>query len=102
MTAPRPHHPAGPYAGRRVHFIGAGGCGMSGLAEFVLIEGGVVSGSDAKASAATDRLVRLGPASTSATRPSILPLTSTRSSTARPSSPRTPRWPRPDAAACRS
>jgi UDP-N-acetylmuramate--alanine ligase len=49
-----------PYAGRKIHFIGAGGCGMSGLAEFVLMEGGEVSGSDAKSSAACDRLVNLG------------------------------------------
>ena len=28
-----------PFAGRKIHFIGAGGCGMSGLAEFVLAEG---------------------------------------------------------------
>ena len=60
MNESRPHRPTGPYAGRRVHFIGAGGCGMSGLAEFVLNEGGVVSGSDIKASAATERLARLG------------------------------------------
>jgi len=60
MTEPGSPRPTGPYAGRRVHFIGAGGCGMSGLAEFVLTEGGVVSGSDVKASAATDRLIRLG------------------------------------------
>jgi UDP-N-acetylmuramate--alanine ligase len=49
-----------PYAGRKIHFVGAGGCGMSGLAEFVLQEGGEVSGSDLKASAATARLADLG------------------------------------------
>jgi len=48
------------YAGRCIHFIGVGGCGMSGIAEFVLTEGGRVSGSDLNASAATDRLARLG------------------------------------------
>jgi UDP-N-acetylmuramate--alanine ligase len=40
-----------------IHFIGVGGCGMCGLAEFVLAEGGQVSGSDMRASAATERLV---------------------------------------------
>ncbi len=62
MTDPRPPRPAQPYAGRRIHFIGAGGCGMRGIAEFVLAEGGVVSGSDLRPSAATDRLARLGAA----------------------------------------
>lgn len=52
--------PSAPYAGQTIHFIGVGGCGMSGLAEFVLTEGGEVSGSDLKASAATDRLADLG------------------------------------------
>jgi len=60
VTDPRRDRPAHPYAGRRIHFIGAGGCGMSGIAEFVLAEGGVVSGSDLKPGAATDRLARLG------------------------------------------
>jgi len=59
MTA-SPAHSSRPYAGRSIHFIGVGGCGMSGIAEFVLTEGGAVSGSDVKASAATDRLGRLG------------------------------------------
>ena len=55
-----PSGPPKPFAGRKIHFIGAGGCGMSGLAEFVLAEGGDVSGSDMKASAACNRLVDLG------------------------------------------
>jgi len=59
MTALRTHS-SRPYAGRSIHFIGVGGCGMSGVAEFVLTEGGAVSGSDVKASAATDRLAGLG------------------------------------------
>jgi len=49
-----------PYEGRRIHFIGIGGCGMRGLAEFVLHEGGEVSGSDMKAGEATDELRGLG------------------------------------------
>jgi len=59
MTAP-PAPSSRPYAGRRIHFVGVGGCGMSGIAEFVLTEGGAVSGSDLKTSAAADRLARLG------------------------------------------
>lgn len=45
---------------RRVHFIGVGGSGMSGLAEVLLNLGYTVSGSDAKRSETTDRLSRLG------------------------------------------
>jgi UDP-N-acetylmuramate--alanine ligase len=60
MTPAAPQHAAKPYAGRKIHFIGAGGCGMSGLAEFVLAEGGEVSGSDMKPSALTARLNGLG------------------------------------------
>jgi len=59
MTAPSAPS-SRPYAGRRMHFVGVGGCGMSGVAEFALTEGAAVSGSDVKASAATDRLARLG------------------------------------------
>ena len=60
MTPSTSRPPSAPYAGQTIHFIGVGGCGMSGLAEFVLTEGGEVSGSDLKASAATDRLADLG------------------------------------------
>ncbi|HUU11706.1 MAG TPA: UDP-N-acetylmuramate--L-alanine ligase [Phycisphaerae bacterium] len=60
MTLSGSRRASGPYAGQKIHFIGAGGCGMSGLAEFVLSEGGDVSGSDMTASAATERLVRRG------------------------------------------
>jgi UDP-N-acetylmuramate--alanine ligase len=49
-----------PYQNRKIHFVGAGGCGMCGLAEFVLIEGGEVSGSDMKPSDAITRLIGLG------------------------------------------
>ena len=44
----------------RVHFVGIGGAGMSGIAEVLLGEGYVVSGSDLLASAATRHLVSLG------------------------------------------
>ena len=43
-----------------VHFIGVGGIGMSGIAEIMLRIGYTVQGSDAKASANTERLAKLG------------------------------------------
>ena len=43
-----------------VHFIGVGGIGMSGIAEIMLRIGYTVQGSDAKASANTERLEKLG------------------------------------------
>jgi UDP-N-acetylmuramate--alanine ligase len=45
---------------RRVHFIGIGGVGMSGIAELLVNLGYGVSGSDEKRSATTDRLASLG------------------------------------------
>jgi len=45
---------------RRVHFIGIGGIGMSGIAELLANLGYAVSGSDEKRSAVTDRLASLG------------------------------------------
>jgi UDP-N-acetylmuramate--alanine ligase len=44
----------------RIHFIGIGGSGMSGLAEVLLNMGYSVSGSDLKTTDVTDRLVGLG------------------------------------------
>jgi UDP-N-acetylmuramate--alanine ligase len=43
-----------------VHFVGIGGIGMSGIAEIMLRIGYTVQGSDAKASANTERLAALG------------------------------------------
>jgi len=43
-----------------VHFVGIGGIGMSGIAELLANLGYVVSGSDAKGSAVTERLGTLG------------------------------------------
>ena len=43
-----------------VHFVGIGGIGMSGIAEILLRLGYPVSGSDARASANTERLEALG------------------------------------------
>jgi UDP-N-acetylmuramate--alanine ligase len=47
---------------RHLHFMGAGGVGMCGLAEVSLDEGRVVSGCDLAASDRTERLVALGAA----------------------------------------
>jgi len=45
---------------QRIHFIGIGGIGMSGIAEILLTMGYSVSGSDLRRSAVTERLVGLG------------------------------------------
>ncbi len=45
---------------RRIHFVGIGGIGMSGIAELLLNLGYEVSGSDAKGSDITERLAKLG------------------------------------------
>ncbi len=49
-----------PFALGPVHFVGIGGIGMSGIAEIMLRIGYTVQGSDAKASANTERLEELG------------------------------------------
>ncbi|MBI2059927.1 MAG: UDP-N-acetylmuramate--L-alanine ligase [Nitrospirae bacterium] len=45
---------------RRVHMIGVGGSGMSGIAEVLLTHGYDVSGSDAKWTSVTERLEKMG------------------------------------------
>jgi len=45
---------------QRIHFVGIGGIGMSGIAEVLLNLGYKVSGSDLKLSPVTQRLARLG------------------------------------------
>ncbi len=45
---------------RRVHFVGVGGIGMSGIAELLANLGYEVTGSDQRRSAVTDRLATLG------------------------------------------
>jgi UDP-N-acetylmuramate--alanine ligase len=47
---------------QRVHFVGIGGIGMSGIAEVLLNLGYKISGSDLKKSSITDRLAGLGAA----------------------------------------
>jgi UDP-N-acetylmuramate--alanine ligase len=45
---------------QRIHFVGIGGIGMSGIAEVLLNLGYQISGSDLKTSAVTERLAALG------------------------------------------
>ena len=45
---------------RRIHFVGIGGAGMSGIAEVLVNQGYQVSGSDLAENAATRRLAKLG------------------------------------------
>jgi len=45
---------------QRIHFVGIGGSGMSGIAEVLLNLGYTVSGSDLKVSPVTDRIAGLG------------------------------------------
>jgi UDP-N-acetylmuramate--alanine ligase len=45
---------------QRIHFVGIGGIGMSGIAEVLLNQGYKVSGSDLRISPVTDRLESLG------------------------------------------
>ncbi len=48
------------HAIKHIHFVGVGGAGMSGIAEILHNLGYTVSGSDAAASATTERLAALG------------------------------------------
>ncbi len=52
--------PARPWAGRRLHFVGVGGAGMSGYARAAHALGAQVSGSDRGASSYTERLAADG------------------------------------------
>jgi UDP-N-acetylmuramate--alanine ligase len=45
---------------KKIHFVGIGGIGMSGMAEILLNKGYLVSGSDKSLNEITDRLSRLG------------------------------------------
>src|ERR1700745_2341975 len=45
---------------QRIHFVGIGGIGMSGIAEVLLNLGYKISGSDLKSSTVTQRLASLG------------------------------------------
>jgi UDP-N-acetylmuramate--alanine ligase len=59
MTSPSKLRPT-PFDLGPVHFVGIGGIGMSGIAEIMIKIGYKVQGSDAKASANTERLKALG------------------------------------------
>ncbi len=48
------------FAGMRVHFIGIGGCGMSGLASILLDAGAIVTGSEPKPNPQTFELAKRG------------------------------------------
>jgi UDP-N-acetylmuramate--alanine ligase len=48
------------FTGKRVHFVGIGGCGMSGLAKMLLDDGAVVSGSEPRLNPQTFALVNAG------------------------------------------
>jgi UDP-N-acetylmuramate--alanine ligase len=60
-TESRPHSQAvSRFAGRRVHFIGVGGCGMSGLARVLHDAGAIITGSEPKPNPQTFDLVSRG------------------------------------------
>ena len=48
------------FCGKHVHFIGIGGCGMSGLARILMDAGAIVTGSDTKLNAPVLELIRHG------------------------------------------
>jgi UDP-N-acetylmuramate--alanine ligase len=62
MTSTRTDSPAtsSRFYGKRVHFIGIGGCGMSGLARMLLDAGAIVSGSEPKPNSQTFDLAKRG------------------------------------------
>src|SRR5882724_5048178 len=52
--------PVSRFSGRRVHLIGIGGCGMSGLARILIDSGAIVSGSEPKPNEQTLALAKQG------------------------------------------
>ncbi len=60
LRADQHQHWSSPYAARRVHLIGIGGCGMSSLAGVLLRCGAIVSGSDRGGFKIQPRLEELG------------------------------------------
>jgi UDP-N-acetylmuramate-alanine ligase len=59
-SADPPTPAASRFTGKRIHFIGIGGSGMSGLASMLLDSGAIVSGSEPKPNAQTLALARRG------------------------------------------
>jgi UDP-N-acetylmuramate--alanine ligase len=60
FTDPSRNSNASKFAGKRVHFIGIGGCGMCGLARMLLDAGAVVSGSEPQPGPQTFALTQRG------------------------------------------
>ena len=56
----KPREQATPFSGKRVHFVGIGGCGMSGLAQMLVNFGAHVSGTDRTPSSVTRKLSEIG------------------------------------------
>jgi UDP-N-acetylmuramate--alanine ligase len=52
--------PCRKFAGKRVHFIGIGGCGMCGLARMLINDGAIVTGSELRPNAQTFELIKRG------------------------------------------
>jgi UDP-N-acetylmuramate--alanine ligase len=52
--------PSSRFSGKKIHFIGIGGCGMCGLARMLLDSGAIVSGSELKPNAQTLDLAQRG------------------------------------------
>ena len=80
----------------KIHFVGIGGIGMSGIAEVLLNLGYAVSGSDLKESEITRRLAGAGrPRASSGHAADARPATATWSSSPPRCAGTTPRWSRP-------
>jgi UDP-N-acetylmuramate--alanine ligase len=60
LNEPRTESRTSRFAGKRVHFIGIGGCGMSGLARMLLDGGAIVTGSEPKPNPQTFQLAAGG------------------------------------------
>ncbi|MHC4099839.1 MAG: UDP-N-acetylmuramate--L-alanine ligase [Planctomycetota bacterium] len=62
LAEPReaPRFPGADWQGRRLHFVGIGGCGLSGLARLLHQRGGVCTGTDNVPSPVTEALARDG------------------------------------------
>lgn len=63
LTIQKPNTPHSPFMFsklQRIHFVGIGGIGMSGIAEILLDQGFTVSGSDLQKSEVTNHLASLG------------------------------------------
>lgn len=52
--------PVSRFTGKRIHFIGIGGCGMSGLAQMLVDNGAAVTGSELKPNPQTFKLAQRG------------------------------------------